>query len=302
MATLNQRPGIRARHLAVGQVAAAKLRSLFDAIWTELRAACAEPGHTEHVHQLRVATRRATAGLAAFHAVIPASRHEWFKKRLRRLRRAAGAARDLDVLASGVARNHAFPAPGRLVAMLATQRNAARTPIRTEFDVLVAIDWKSRVKRLLADIRPRRPRCDFRDFARRRLKPTIESFFEKADRRLRHEDDIHAVRIEGKKLRYALEIFAPALPGHGLARCQRSLEQLQETLGRFTDHASAANRFHSWARRTDPGPDRESLLALADDARRKAETGRKDFSKWWSPKRRRALRRRFEHALRRPTL
>lgn len=106
----------------------------------------------------------------------------------------------------------------------------------------------------------------------------VESFSDKAGRRLRHEDEIHAVRIAGKKLRYALEIRAPAFPGQGLARCQRSLEQLQETLGRCTDHAPAADRFHSWAGSTGAGPDREAILSLLADTRRQAEPGCKAFS------------------------
>jgi hypothetical protein len=84
--------------LPVGQVAAQTLRTRFDAVWMKLRASCAMPDTVEHVHQLRVATRRTLAAFEAFHAVIPAKRRDWFEKRLRRLRRAAGEARDLDVL------------------------------------------------------------------------------------------------------------------------------------------------------------------------------------------------------------
>jgi CHAD domain-containing protein len=286
--------------LGVGPVAAAELRTLFDAVWTELGAACALPEQVEHVHHLRVATRRALAALDAFHDVLPATRCTWFKKRLRHLRRAAGEARDLDVLNANLARNSAVRARSRLLELLSKQRHSARGPIRNQLDKLVDVDWKSRVERLLADVGQRRRHHDFDDFAIRRLEPIVDSFFAHADRTLRHEDEIHSVRIAGKKLRYALEIFAPALPGESLARCQRSLQQLQETLGEFTDHASAADRFKNWARSTDAGHDRNALESLRDNEIRLADAARKSFSKWWTPSRRRALRRRFGHMLAHP--
>ena len=287
------------RDLPVGQVAAATLRTRFDAVWVELRAACAMPHHAEHVHQLRVATRRAIAACDVFRDAIPAKRRDWFEKRLRRLRRIAGEARDLDVLTARLTNDDAALARSRLVAMLSKQRQTSRAPIREQLEKFIDIDWPSRVDRLIANVRERRRQSDFRSFARRRFKPMVASFFENADRKLRRSDEIHALRIEGKKLRYALEIFAPVFPDRGLSRCQKSLEQLQKTLGDFTDHASAADRFGRWARSADAGPNRDMLVSLCDDENRQADVARKAFSKWWNPSRRRSLRRRFEHTLRR---
>lgn len=299
MATPKERLAKHACHRTVGQVAAAKLRTLLDAVWAELRHCCAMPEQTEHVHQLRVATRRALAALDAFHTVIPADRYVWFRKRLRRLRRAAGDARDLDVLTAGLIHRSAVRSHRRLVSLLSKKRRSARAPIRKQLAKLIAVDWTSQVDRLLANVLKRRRRCVFRDFALRHLEPAVDSFFDKADRKLRHEEEIHSLRIAGKKLRYALEIFAPVLPGHTLARCQRSLEQLQDTLGEFTDHASAADRFERWARGTDAGPDRAALVSLCDDESRQANAARKAFSKWWNSSRRRALLSHFANMLKR---
>jgi CHAD domain-containing protein len=127
----------------------------------------------------------------------------------------------------------------------------------------------------------------------------IVAFFAKADRKLHNDDEIHALRIEGKKLRYALEIFAPALPARARARCQESLERLQKTLGDFTDHAAAADRFGRWARSADAGPNRDLLVSLRDEEIRQADIARKAFSKWWNPSQRRSLRRRFARTMRR---
>jgi hypothetical protein len=52
----------------------------------------------EHVHQLRVRTRGATAALRLYEQVIPSRRLRWLKKQLRRIRPAADYARDSDAL------------------------------------------------------------------------------------------------------------------------------------------------------------------------------------------------------------
>src|ERR1700724_2804960 len=52
---------------------------------------------TEYVHQLRVGTRRAGAALRLFAVCLPEKVHRKARRFLRRIRRAAGAARDWDV-------------------------------------------------------------------------------------------------------------------------------------------------------------------------------------------------------------
>src|SRR5690349_18746433 len=51
----------------------------------------------EHVHQLRVATRRAEAALRIFRSCLPGKTWRKARRHLRKVRRAAGAARDWDV-------------------------------------------------------------------------------------------------------------------------------------------------------------------------------------------------------------
>src|SRR4051794_16426954 len=52
----------------------------------------------EYVHRLRVATRRAGAALKLYKELLPKKPARWLKRRLRKIRKAAGDARDLDVL------------------------------------------------------------------------------------------------------------------------------------------------------------------------------------------------------------
>ena len=286
-------------HMPVGCVAAKMLRERFDAVWAELHAVCSLTAYAAHVHTLRVATRRALAAVDAFRSVLPAKRRKWFEKKLRDLRKAAGEARDLDVLADCLAKNDAARARSRLVAMLAQQRRKSRKPIQAQLKKLKVAGWSSRVDRLVEDVSCRRHRTGFRAFARRRFKPMVASFVRTVDRAIRDNDDIHTLRIKGKKIRYAMEIFATVFPAGAGGRCQKSLERLQKTLGECTDHASAADRLRRWSRSINAGPKQDMLVALSGDEGEKANRARKAFATWWNRTRRRSLRRRLNRTLRR---
>ncbi len=293
----------------VVRVAARTLRKRLDAVWSDLAAACRPRHDPERVHRLRVATRRTLAALTAFRPLVPPKRRAWFEKRLRQIRRAAGTTRDLDVLTGRLTREpsavdgdsgrgtKAARARERLVAMLSNRREVSRQPIRAARDELRAAGWDSRVERLLDGMRAADCDEDFATYGRRRLRRLLDRFFVRADRKLETAADIHRLRIEGKKLRYALEIFAPVLPAAGLASCHEALERLQETLGEFTDHASAADRFRRWAREKGVGPDRGAIAALRRLEDERADKARRAFVKWWKPARRRALRRSFERTI-----
>ena len=293
----------------VGDVAVRLLRARLDTVWSELSSACAvldamagvPSGNTEHVHQLRVATRRTLAAFDAFRTVIPAKRRSWFVKRLIRLRRVAGEARDLDVLTARLSlqESSAVRARQRLVSMLSKQRSRSRDPIRKLRESLLEDDWPGHVERLLERVAGRRRQPSFGRYARSRFKPLVEEFFAAADHKLRDADGMHALRVQGKKLRYGLEIFAAVLPAKHVAKCRQSLEQMQHTLGEFTDHSAAADRFARWARSADAGPSRDELTRLCRDEHSLANDARKSFSKWWSQDRRRSLRRRFQRVLKR---
>jgi CHAD domain-containing protein len=291
-----------------GWVAQRTIRARLDAVWAETRAAAGAPADTENIHRLRVATRRTLAAFAAFRDLLPPKRRAWFVKRLRRLRRAAGNARDLDVLTGRLAPGAAEPrrdpgaiARARLMAMLSRQRDVSRQPIRAIHDELVEADWAARVESLLGRIPARRGQPTFEQYARRRLRPIMGRFFMKADRRLRDDDDVHGLRIAGKKLRYVIEIFAPVFPQRVRVRCQDALEQLQETLGEFTDHAAAADRFARLGRQRSMTSNRATLTTLRKREAALASEAREAFVKWWTPMRRRELRRTFERSLRRRT-
>src|SRR5271168_1372640 len=79
-------------------VAARTLRVRLNAVryYLDLAADC--PDDIEHVHELRVWSRRAAAALRLYHDLLPSHCARWIGKQMRRLRRAASTARDFDVL------------------------------------------------------------------------------------------------------------------------------------------------------------------------------------------------------------
>lgn len=68
-------------------------------VWQTLQLAAQFSSNcVEDMHDLRVATRRAVAALRSFRRFVPKRDTRRMRRDLRRLRRAAGEARDLDVL------------------------------------------------------------------------------------------------------------------------------------------------------------------------------------------------------------
>jgi CHAD domain-containing protein len=69
----------------------------------------------------------------------------------------------------------------------------------------------------------------------------------------------HRVRILAKRLRYALDVMSPMLPGEAAARYLKALAAVQEVLGELNDLAVAGQRLHPlWRSQSD----RQQVTAL----------------------------------------
>ena len=82
----------------VDEVARRALAARLESVWQLLSRAADDEPAPEHVHQLRVATRRTAAACRVFERLARKKPLRQLEKQLRQLRRAAGVARDLDVL------------------------------------------------------------------------------------------------------------------------------------------------------------------------------------------------------------
>src|SRR5512144_1897709 len=108
-------------------VAVRTMRNRLDAVLHYLTlAAETEDKDGEHVHQLRVWSRRAVAALDLYRDWMPRRRRKWVRKHLKQIRRAAGGTRDCDVLIQRLQRKRSTPGRRRWLESLSTERAEAQ--------------------------------------------------------------------------------------------------------------------------------------------------------------------------------
>ena len=285
----------------LARVARGLLRRRLSAVGRAVAAVSAANAGEAAVHRLRVSTRRATAAIIVFRPLIPRRQRRWFKKALRRIRRAAGEARDLDVL---VARGHgaasavrAGDASRRLAELLADRRPETRRRLHSGLAELPMHAWEGETAATVAAVASRAPAETVASFASRRARRLVGRFLARLDRPLRQGRAIHRLRIETKKLRYALEAIAEIGTPAATSSADRPLHRLQDRLGEYTDRAAAADRLGRWARREQKGCARRTLLAARGQEALAAKRVRRACGRWWTPSRRAGVARTLERML-----
>lgn len=261
----------------------------------------------DNVHQLRIWTRRAAATLRLFSVLTPKSRAKSLKKSLRTLRREAGQVRDFDVFleqleASGDA------GPG-IVKTLKSQRRAARKKLRAACAKLLKRSrFEREVERLLRDLEwPKRHSSSksppFAGWCRKQLAGPSAEFFELAAADFSDDQQLHALRIAGKRWRYALELAVVALPAKAHQRLYAALSELQERLGEVCDRLAAKQRLAEWHARAKKskakakGKERRSLQHAIIVEERRLIAARRRFLRWWTAARRNRLQRLWNTAV-----
>jgi CHAD domain-containing protein len=197
-------------------------------------------GDVESLHQARVATRRLREVLFALGA--PGTSQPSLQRKVRRLTRALGTVRELDVGLENLEELQSDPrVPRSAVALLRRVLLAERRTKQKEFRKIIATcDLQKLGKRALR--------------IARRVPATSDGAGTHLDGAWRHASQrahllqvaieyaggiyrpgrLHDVRIAGKKLRYALEATTTIGGIRPLAGVKR-LEQAQELLGRMHD-------------------------------------------------------------------
>ncbi len=251
------------------------------------------PSDPEHVHQLRVATRRAAAALRIFASCLPGRAAKRARRRLRRLRRAAGAARDWDVFTLDLLTRFAeVPERERagldyLLGYAAGQRAAAQVQLvdtaRKDGEHFEAF----LVETLDAVRSPGRDSDTLLTLARPLLAQLLHELEEKANGNLSDYAHLHQVRIAGKRLRYAMELFAGCFDESFKDALYPRVEEMQEILGRANDSFVATERLEELSVRgrkacgavwktLQPG-----VAGLLQFHRRRLPRERRTFLKWW---------------------
>ncbi len=292
--TVTDSPGTSIEWIAV-EALRRRLRSVrryFD------RACREDQEQTEPIHQLRVSIRRALAGIVMFKDLLPRRRRKRLKRRLRAIRMAAGPARDLDVAIERLGKIDVPPdlAPARAAALerLAGLRSAAQQGLEEMARQEKAKPLKGQCRKLLRRLHWRGPTCrrgvpTYGEDGPRRLRPVVEEFLAAARTDGSELAQLHALRIAGKRLRYAVEILSGAMCEESAAAVLGLLNELQDCLGRVNDHAVADVNYTEWAR----GATGQAAELWDWLTRRNAEEldfVRQEFHDWWTGEHGRELR------------
>ena len=262
--------------LPIGAVAIAVLRRHFSALVAK------EPGtrlgdDIEELHDMRVAGRRLRAALSLFADLLPAHAQS-FRAELGWLGQTLGAVRDLDVQLEQLdgwlteLPQEDREALGPLRSLLENERAEARA------SMLAALDsrrYEAFVARFGRFLRARRARLSGQ--AARPAGVAAPELLEARFRKLRARGDrivpasdaeeLHRVRIQGKRLRYALEFLAEVYPRETRPLIKR-LVAMQDILGEHQDADVAIARLRALAVEQGSELEPATIFAMGEIAER----------------------------------
>jgi len=281
--------------MPVAEAARLVLAARFQVVRSHLTLAVESPyKDREHVHQLRVGTRRSGAALEVFRDCLPKKDLKEAKDALRKLRRAAGAARDWDVFILSLEESRALHSAGGkptldfLLGYALGERSAAQTRLAEAADKAGPefIELSTAICEHVHDQLGDTPADSFGDQARIDLGRMFNEFNAAVDDDPSDPKALHKLRILGKQLRYAIEIYAASFPPAMKAQIYPAVESLQEQLGEVQDAVVGTQRLESlrdmarlsiaaeWPRL------RPGITKLLHGMRAKVRAGRKRFQAW----------------------
>ena len=249
----------------------------------------------EFVHQLRVATRRAGAAVRIFKSCLPGKQARSSKKTLRRIRRAAGTARDWDVfhlmLNDWSAKRPAADAPGLqfLRGYAFNERMRSQGGLAEEGNERIDIE---RIIESVGEPNGRHAPDQLGEMATPLIGGLLDEFGNAVAQDTGDFDHLHKIRIAGKRLRYAMEVFADCFSPAFRDEMYPAVEEMQEFLGDANDSHITSQRLtelreelkRAWPK--DFKVCRVGLDRLLQAHRRRLPEARKKFAAWlvrWRP-------------------
>jgi len=247
----------------------------------------------EHVHQLRVGTRRAGAALRVFADWLPNKHRKATRNYLRAIRRAAGDARDWDVFLLGlpVAKPLRTPAGKPALDFLFGYGFGERCAAQARLVQAAADAGPGFTEEALAlPDRTREADGDapdtFGELAASHLGGLLAAFTDAVRADPTAPADLHRLRILGKRLRYATELFADCFSPPLKDALYPAVESLQETLGELQDAAVGAERLETLRVRVEQVSPaewprlRRGVTGLIRSVKAKLPAGRTKFRAW----------------------
>jgi CHAD domain-containing protein len=249
-------------------------------------------GNTSDVHQARVATRRLRSDLKTFGILFNRVWVKHVREQLKVLGRILGDVRDGEVLLGNLRhaaerlsdRDSATP----LLADLENQINVARKTLKskingTEHRVLIDELNALRTMPPFAPLASTPARTTLRPLLERCMKQLLKS--RRKMGRAPSDADLHALRIDAKRLRYAAELAVP-IWGEKAERLGAAVGKLQDVLGALHDALVA----EAWLRRFDSNSDPRVVRTLSKSVVADAERSRRRWVDTWKAVKRKQLR------------
>lgn len=199
----------------------------------------------EGVHQARVAIRRLRAAFKVFRRVLPREDYCYFARELRWLQQELGEARDLDVfiLETLEPLRSRVPDEQSLAGLSKRAETARRTAYRRAQNalrsrrygrILLMLErWLHFPSVEIAGTPLAKPIGGFAKHSVRKSQKKLLAHGKRLDSV--DDEELHAVRIEGKQTRYCVEFFASLYPKRSVRRHIKSLSALQDCLGGLND-------------------------------------------------------------------
>lgn len=240
----------------------------------------------EYVHSLRMWTRRATSALELYDELLPRKQAAWFKKQLKRIRHAAGDARDYDVLAGSLEQDSARQALKPCLKKIYGLREKAQNPLITIHKKLKRDDrfdrqLKNLLRRIERNSEANNPH--FGKWSHAKLQPIVKNFFEAIPGKDADLAALHRFRIRGKELRYAMELLAGAFPSDFRQRLYPIVETVQDRLGKINDLATAREHLQQLLDDTSNATEKRHQLRLIAQEQTCLEQAHREFLAWCAP-------------------
>ena len=211
----------------------------------------------EYVHQLRTWSRRSVVALQFYAESLPNKKTAKLIKHLKKIRKAAGNARDYDVLIKKFEANIDNISHQRFLKFLQEKRELSQASIEKIFSDFEngkrLSEQVDKIKQYLQSHTSPSARgevSNFERYAKSYLQPLVINYFDSHPSDISDLEGLHKFRINGKTLRYAMELTAFAFPHNFRNEIYPQIQNLQANLGVINDSAMLKRRIQYWVMTT----------------------------------------------------
>jgi CHAD domain-containing protein len=207
-----------------------------------------KPEDIEFIHRMRVASRRLRSAFPLFETCLPAKKSKGWQEQIKNITQALGAARDADVQIDRLQTFYASitdlrfrPGVARLLLRLRQKRSRLQAPIGEAMESVKASGVLTEMQAHLASLADLQSEVYL--YSPALYEHSFNAIHSRLDELMAYDEivpqpekkeELHAMRISAKWLRYTLENMAMLYP-NGLKSHIQTVRKIQEALGDIHD-------------------------------------------------------------------